>query len=731
MSVIQKIQDKYAKLMAIIIALALMIFVVMLAFENGGTLFGGGNSTTIGKVNGTTIDYTDFMKKVDQQEKTMEARGYGSGAELQQRAIDAVWSDEVNEILQNKELKKLGIKVGKKEMGDVLYGPNGPEDLKKLFTDTATGIYNGQMAKQQIDAAIKIKKGNADQIAQKNQLIAFINYQESARLRDKYNSLMSNSVNYARWFIEKQIADNSQLARISLVRDNYAANADSTIKVSDKEIQDYLDKHKEDYKQKEESRSIAYAAFSTQPSAADSAAAKEKADELKPQLDTVTDVKKFVEAQDARFYDSYLSGTAIQIPVKDSIFKLPVGGVYGPYLDGSSYSLARLLGVRDLPDTVKVRHILIATTKQDPQTGQPYEVRDTVTAKKLIDSIQTALKNGAKFDSLVKLSDDNPDAEQPPGKLKGGIYDKVTSGRMVPEFNDFIFGHPVGSKGVVKTEFGYHYVEILSQKGNSKAYKIAYLSKPIETSNETDANANNMASQFAGDSRDQKSFDANAEKLLKEKKINKSVAGDIIPSSYSIGGLGQSRSLIKKIYNAKLGEVLEPEKVGNNWVVAIVTEIIEEGTMTLAKARMEIEPVLRNKKIADKLKKKIGTITTLEAAATALGGKPIEIIDSLRMLGAQTGKAMAIGSEAKVIGSAFNLANSGKMIPEVIEGSSGIYVVRIDNVTATSVGSANVAEQRKARYQDAKSQGMMYQKKTTIQVLREAATIKDYRIKFL
>ena len=36
---------------------------------------------------------------------------------------------------------------------------------------------------------------------------------------------------------------------------------------------------------------------------------------------------------------------------------------------------------------------------------------------------------------------------------------------MVPEFNDFIFGNPVGSKGIVKTEFGYHYIEILSQKG--------------------------------------------------------------------------------------------------------------------------------------------------------------------------------------------------------------------------------------------------------------------------
>jgi peptidyl-prolyl cis-trans isomerase D len=300
---------------------------------------------------------------------------------------------------------------------------------------------------------------------------------------------------------------------------------------------------------------------------------------------------------------------------------------------------------------------------------------------------------------------------------------------MVPAFNDFIFGNPVGAKGVVKTEYGYHYIEILSQKGNSKAYKIAYLPKPIETSTETEVNASNMASQFAGDSRDQKSFDANAEKLSKEKGIIKSVSGDITPSSYSIGGLGQSRTLVKNIFNAKLGEVLEPEKAGENYVVAIVTEINEEGTMSLAKARPQIEPVLRNIKIADKLKAKAGSITTLEAAAASLGGKPIETIDSLRMLDKQSPAVMKTGltNEPKVMGAAFNPANKGKVVSECIAGSGGVYVIRVDNVMATAVAEANVADQRKVKYQQGKQQAMG---QSPIQVLRETATIKDRRIRF-
>jgi peptidyl-prolyl cis-trans isomerase D len=62
--------------------------------------------------------------------------------------------------------------------------------------------------------------------------------------------------------------------------------------------------------------------------------------------------------------------------------------------------------------------------KRDQQTGQPTEVRDTVTAKKLIDSIQTIIKNGQNFDSVcAKLSED------PGSKDKGGVYDNVPSGQ--------------------------------------------------------------------------------------------------------------------------------------------------------------------------------------------------------------------------------------------------------------------------------------------------------------
>lgn len=721
MSVIQQIQEKYAKLMAIIIAIALIIFVIMLAFESGGSLFRGGNTNLIGKVNGREINYTVFEKKVDQQEESIKRQyGAGAGAAARLQAQDQAWEQEVNRLLILSETDKLGMQIGKKEMGDILYGANPPEDLKKPFTNPQTGQYDGAAAKQQLDKMLK--SGTPEQKAQLNDYITQL---EFIRLSDKYNSLLTGSINFPKWLVEKENADNSQLSSISYVTEAYTSIADSTIKITDKEIEEYISKHKDDFKQ-EENRSIAYVTFSALPTAADSAAARDKVLLLKPELDSTKDVRQFLESQAvSSFYDGYINGPVIKIPVKDSIFRIPVNAIYGPYLDGGSYTLAKLLGTRVQPDTVKVRHILIGMAKSDPQTGQQYQVRDSATAYKLADSIRTAIANGSNFDTLlVKFSDDEGSV------AKGGVYENVVAGGMVGEFNDFIFGHPVGTKGLVSTQFGTHYIEILSQKGSSPAYKIAYVAQPIEASTETDANASNAAATFAAANRDAKSFDASAEKM-KSQGISKLFAPNITPNAFYVQGLGVSRPFIKNIYAAKKGEVLQPERVGDNYVVAIVTEINKKGTASAAVARPAVEPLLRNHKKAEQLTKKLGTATTLEAAATAWGGKQIQTADSIRLSGAAQ---PPLSYEPKVIGAAFNQGNKGKLTP-AIEGTAGVYVVRVDNITATSVIDANVPEQRKQKVQQflMQQQQMAMQgmdpNANILQALKEAATIKDNRSK--
>src|SRR5438045_5563356 len=110
---------------------------------------------------------------------------------------------------------------------------------------------------------------------------------------------------------------------------------------------------------------------------------------------------------------------------------------------------------KDLPDSVKVRHILVATQQQD-QSGQSYRIRDDKDEKKRLDSAIALISSGQNFDSVcAKYSDD------PGSKDKGGVYDYFASGRMAEEFNDFVFTGKPGDKKVVQTPYGVHYIEIL------------------------------------------------------------------------------------------------------------------------------------------------------------------------------------------------------------------------------------------------------------------------------
>jgi peptidyl-prolyl cis-trans isomerase D len=139
--------------------------------------------------------------------------------------------------------------------------------------------------------------------------------------------------------------------------------------------------------------------------------------------------------------------------------------------------------------------------------------------------------------------------------------------------------------------------------------------------------------------------------------------------------------------------------------------------MSVAKARPTVEAALRNKKKAAMLKEKAGKFTTLEAVAAAWGGKEIKTIDSLRMSGGN----MTLGYEPRVIGAIFNPNNKGKVIPEVLEGQSGVYAVRVEAISTTPVTSGSVADQRKTLANQKAGQFI------PLDALKKVATIKDRR----
>jgi len=344
-------------------------------------------------------------------------------------------------------------------------------------------------------------------------------------------------------------------------------------------------------------------------------------------------------------------------------------------------------------------------------------------AKAKVDSVALAIKNGANFDTLEARYTTDQAAHADKGVMTFSST-AIQGEGFAKEFGQFIlFDGKPGDKKVVKTQFGWHYIEILSFIKPETSYKVGYLAQEIQPSAETDNKAQEDANIFFSDSQDQKGFDAAVEKTQKPAGRQKGIAPNIRPNDAQVQGIGFSRSFVRSVYDAKQGEVLKPERINDNYVVAVVTGVFEEGTKSVATARPEVEAVLIPKKKGILLSQKIGKVTTLEAAAVALGGKQIEVVDSVRIN--STGK---LGNEPKVNGATFNPENKGKVVPEALKGQSGVYVVRVDSVGTTPVANGDIAEQRKALYQQAKQFVSNQQSPSfPVNALRNAATIKDKR----
>ena len=704
MSVIQKIRDKYAAVVIAVIALSLVGFILMDAFV--GRSRGAGTSTTIGKVNGEKIERNDFEKKL-----TMQQQMYASQGAQRDQLIGNVWDQSVDDIVMNQEYKKLGLQFTAKELNDLLFGPNSPQWLKNEFTDKATGQFKVNDAKQYF-AQMKKQKDNPN-LEMFNE--AYIMPTISQALREKYMALLNQTIYVPKWMAEKSLADQNSIAGFSYVAVPYTSILDSTIKISDDDVKSYVDKHKEEFKQEDAVRSISYVSFNAFPNGQDSSNVFNQINNMKSEFVTATDPQNYLTrvSSETPYLDAYILGSKIMVPNADTIKALADGQVFGPYLDGKNYTVAKMIGRRSIPDSAKVRHILIKTAEK----GQPV-LADSV-AKFRIDSIENAIKSGADFNSMViKYSDDQG------SKATAGEYTFPSTqfSGISKEFAEVAFYGNVGDKKVVKVEnaqySGFHYIEVLKHINPGTGYKVAYLSKTIDASQETINAANNAAAQFSASSRNQKQFEQNAAK----EKIQPLTAVDIKPNDFSIPSLGESRQFVRWIYDNKVGDVSEPYEIGDSYIVALITSAQQKGIMGVAKARPTAEQFIRNEKKAQQIiSGKFKGGATIEAVAQGAGGQVLRA-DSVSF--AQP-FIPNVGNEPKITGAAFNKSIQGK-VSEPIAGNTGVFVIKADKISAVAGAISNADELRKQMVMQLKQMGGF----RSMEALKKVADIKDNRSDF-
>jgi peptidyl-prolyl cis-trans isomerase D len=100
------------------------------------------------------------------------------------------------------------------------------------------------------------------------------------------------------------------------------------------------------------------------------------------------------------------------------------------------------------PDQARSRHILITVP-----AGA--DAKTDAAAKAKAEGILKQIQGGANFADLAKKYSDDPGSKE-----KGGELPVAQHGAMVPEFDKAIFSQKIGDTQIVKSQFGYHIVQV-------------------------------------------------------------------------------------------------------------------------------------------------------------------------------------------------------------------------------------------------------------------------------
>jgi peptidyl-prolyl cis-trans isomerase D len=702
MSLINKIRERSGLTVGIVLA-ALVSFVLTDYFTGGNVLTGKGDQE-VGEIAGQSIDNQTFQAKIEQIAAQYEQQtGRRPGEQEMAQVREQAWNQLIFETAYQKEYDKLGLTVSPDELVDMVQGENISPEVRQAFTDPQTGVFDKTKIIQYLKGLNNVPP------AQKAQWASFEQQLSVNRIREKYDNLLrlTNYVTTAEAQKEYQ-AQNTKADTKFLFVPYYSVN-DTTVKVTDSELENYLSKHKDEFPGAN-TRSIQYVTFAVNPSKEDSAS-------------LYSEIKSLARGLGAAKNDSTFARQNSDVPVRlyQTIGEMPEqlraavptfapGGVYGPFRDGSTYFIYKYGGTKkDTSYTVRASHILIrATAKNDSAKAL---------AKRRAEGILKQIQGGASFEALAQTNSDDGSSQQ-----GGDLGYFKNNGGMVKPFETAVFGfNGTGLlPNLVETEYGYHIIKVTEPKTNV-LYRVAGIGKTITPSEATTNEAYQKASQFAANSQSKEEFLENA----KKDKALVVANGDRIPETASnINAMADARQVVRWAFDDKtgIGKVSEPFQVGEQYVVAVLTGKTNKDKVSIDDYRSELTAKVRNQKKAEQIIAKLGTVSgTLEAAAQKYGaGAIVETADDINIA---TGFLRSAGVDPVALGRVFGSKVGKRSKP--FAGESGVLIVEPTRISpAPSVADYNTYKTMIQQTLAQRSSGY------TNEAIKEASKITDNRAKF-
>jgi peptidyl-prolyl cis-trans isomerase D len=655
MAVLENIR-KRTTVLILIIGMALFAFVISGIFTSNNTM---GGPSVIGEVNGEEIPITYFRQQ-------LEIAAQQSNSSTTMELVKQVWNREVRALLMEQQFDDLGISVEGDQI--VNFIKDIPAYAQAELFQNEEGVFDSA----KFIAAVADWKVNNP-----NQYSLWLNDEaaimHAAKEQTYFNLIKAGLIvtqkegNYAYKAANDKVT--IQYAHIP-----YASVSDSLVKVSEADIEAYMNKHPEDFKQ-EPARDLHLVYFQEKPSAEDEKAIEDAvqallldSEEYNAASDTTekvpgflntTDMAAFLDRNsDIKFDTIYRSKNAISFQFRDSIISLSKGETFGPYKEDGYLKVSKMMDIMK-EGTAKASHIIIQYVGS--QSANPNVTRTKSEAETLARNLLRQARSGNAAD-FYQLARDNSDG---PTATRGGDLGYFVRGEMTPKFNDFVFNSKVGRIGFLETEFGFHIVKIDDKQ---PTYQIATLARSLDASEET---INSIFTDATAYEMDVTENPSTFDRLAKEKNYDLRQVSKITALDESLPGLEAQRSIVQWAFNddTKIGAIRK-FSVNSGYAVVQVVGIYRSGKMTVSDASVKAIPMIRKERKTEIIK-------------SNYSGKSLEDIASQSGIAVSTASALSIqspiipgaGRELNVVGRAFGMEVNQQS--DLIQGESGIFKIQL------------------------------------------------------
>ncbi len=330
-------------------------FVALMVFEWGMDISGrsGGSLGEIGRVNGTPVTYEQYQAAYRNLYDQVSRGQEDPITSAQNREIEeAAWTEIVNQILIQQELGRRGVRVTDQEIreaarfsppqeliGDPLFQTDGQFDIQR---------YQDFLANSADDLFLLQLEAYYRDIIPRSKLLRQVTsgiYFTEAELWEQYR------------FANEQV-------RVSFVAFNPADRiSDLSVEISEKEVQDYYDAHREDFGIPAQVE-VKYVALTKAPLREDTLEAQQRAVEIRQELLNGTDFGEVAlressdEATAASGGDLGTFGRGQMAPAFDSVvFDAPLNQLLEPIRTNFGFHIIEVLSRRG--DSAQARHILV------------------------------------------------------------------------------------------------------------------------------------------------------------------------------------------------------------------------------------------------------------------------------------------------------------------------------------------------------------------------------------